>query len=108
MGKRVNYCCRSVISPDPYIATNEVGIPVQFAMTLHYPTPVNDWNVKYLRRLVERGANAYPGRSFASNDALVRNILPEAYSFLFTTVVTCSNLLRHRFLTTTASILGMH
>ena len=26
MGKRVNYCCRSVISPDPYLGTNEIGI----------------------------------------------------------------------------------
>lgn len=61
MGKRVNYCCRSVISPDPYIGTNEVGIPVLFAKTLHYPTPVNDWNVKYLRKLVENGPDIYPG-----------------------------------------------
>eukprot|EP01035_Chromulina_nebulosa_P018336 gene18336-24027_t len=61
MGKRVNYCCRSVISPDPYIATNEIGIPVSFAKVLHYPVPVNDFNVKYLRSLVERGPNEYPG-----------------------------------------------
>ncbi len=63
MGKRVNYCCRSVISPDNYIGTNEIGIPVHFAMTLHYPTPVNDWNVKYLRTLVERGPFEYPGEN---------------------------------------------
>lgn len=62
MGKRVNYCCRSVISPDPYLGTNEIGIPVHFAKTLHYPTPVNDWNVKYLRTLVERGPDQYPGK----------------------------------------------
>lgn len=61
MGKRVNYCCRSVISPDPYIGTNEVGIPVLFAKTLHFPVPVNDWNVKHLRKLVENGPNEYPG-----------------------------------------------
>ena len=34
MGKRVNYCCRSVISPDPYIGCDEIGIPVHFAKTL--------------------------------------------------------------------------
>jgi len=61
MGKRVNFCCRSVISPDPYIGTNEIGIPVHFAKNLHYPTPVNNWNVKYLRTLVERGPFQYPG-----------------------------------------------
>jgi len=26
MGKRVNYAARSVISPDPYIETNEIGV----------------------------------------------------------------------------------
>lgn len=37
MGKRVNYACRSVISPDPYIAVNEIGIPPCFAVKLTYP-----------------------------------------------------------------------
>lgn len=31
MGKRVNFACRSVISPDPYIGTHEIGIPMVFA-----------------------------------------------------------------------------
>lgn len=63
MGKRVNYCCRSVISPDPYMGSNEIGIPVHFAKNLTYPTPVNSWNVKYLRTLVERGPDQYPGNA---------------------------------------------
>lgn len=37
MGKRVNFACRSVISPDPYLAVNEIGIPPSFALTLTYP-----------------------------------------------------------------------
>jgi len=28
MGKRVNYACRSVISPDPFINTDEIGVPL--------------------------------------------------------------------------------
>ena len=27
MGKRVDYACRSVISPDPYLSVNEIGVP---------------------------------------------------------------------------------
>lgn len=61
MGKRVNYACRSVISPDPYIGTTEIGIPLRFAKELTYPQPVADWNVEAMRELVENGARVYPG-----------------------------------------------
>jgi len=37
MGKRVNFACRSVISPDPYLSVNEIGIPPYFALRLTYP-----------------------------------------------------------------------
>lgn len=66
MGKRVNYACRSVISPDPCLGTTEIGIPVRFAMVLTYPEPVASWNAERLRHLVESGANAYPGIFAAS------------------------------------------
>lgn len=61
MGKRVNYACRSVISPDPYLGTTEIGIPIRFAKELTYPQPVADWNVEAMRELVENGAGVYPG-----------------------------------------------
>jgi DNA-directed RNA polymerase I subunit RPA1 len=61
MGKRVNFACRSVISPDPYIGTNEIGLPRYFAETLTYPTPVTDINIAEMRNLVERGPSQYPG-----------------------------------------------
>jgi DNA-directed RNA polymerase I subunit RPA1 len=61
MGKRVNFACRSVISPDPYIGTNEIGIPRYFAETLTYPTPVTDINIEEMKLLVERGPNKWPG-----------------------------------------------
>lgn len=61
MGKRVNYACRSVISPDPYLGTTEIGIPLRFAKELTYPQPVADWNVEAMRQLVENGTSIYPG-----------------------------------------------
>ena len=61
MGKRVNYACRSVISPDPYIGTTEIGIPLRFATELTYPQPVAGWNVETMRELVENGTDVYPG-----------------------------------------------
>ncbi|GMH57319.1 hypothetical protein TrST_g8289 [Triparma strigata] len=61
MGKRVNFACRSVISPDPYIGTNEIGIPLKFAKTLNFSTPVTAFNVEKMRELVSRGPENYPG-----------------------------------------------
>ena len=61
MGKRVDFACRSVISPDPYVGANEIGLPLYFATVLTYPTPVTHLNVKEMRTLVERGPAKYPG-----------------------------------------------
>jgi DNA-directed RNA polymerase I subunit RPA1 len=51
MGKRVNFTCRSVISPDPNIGTHEIGIPDRFAKVLTYPEPITPWNVAELRQV---------------------------------------------------------
>lgn len=40
MGKRVNYAARTVLAPDALIGTNEVGIPLEFAMKLSIPEKV--------------------------------------------------------------------
>ena len=61
MGKRVNFACRSVISPDPYIGTNEIGLPLFFAKTLTFPTPVTSLNLAEMQKLVRRGPSEYPG-----------------------------------------------
>ena len=61
MGKRVNYAARSVISPDPYIATDEIGIPTVFAVKLTFAEPVNDLNLTRMRQLVLNGAFKHPG-----------------------------------------------
>ena len=49
MGKRVNYAARSVISPDPNLDTNEVGVPLFMAKKLTFPEYVNEINVKKIR-----------------------------------------------------------
>lgn len=61
MGKRVNYAARSVISPDPCIGTDEIGVPLVFAQKLTFPKPVTPWNVHELRQNVINGPNVYPG-----------------------------------------------
>ncbi|OQR80094.1 DNA-directed RNA polymerase I subunit RPA1-like, partial [Tropilaelaps mercedesae] len=61
MGKRVNFAARSVISPDPYINVDEIGVPMVFATRLSYPVPVTPRNVEQLRQAVINGPDIYPG-----------------------------------------------
>ncbi|XP_062934163.1 DNA-directed RNA polymerase I subunit RPA1 [Cynocephalus volans] len=68
MGKRVDYAARSVICPDMYINTNEIGIPMVFATKLTYPQPVTPWNVQELRQAVINGPNKHPGASMVINE----------------------------------------
>ncbi|WAR08047.1 RPA1-like protein, partial [Mya arenaria] len=51
----MHFAARSVISPDPNINTNEIGIPLVFAKVLTYPQPVTPWNVHELRQAVING-----------------------------------------------------
>lgn len=61
MGKRVNFAARTVISPDPNIETNEIGVPPVFAIKLTYPEAVTQWNVEELQLAVKNGAHVWPG-----------------------------------------------
>lgn len=61
MGKRVNFSARSVIGPDVFLDTDEVGIPESFAKLLSVPEPVTVTNIDSVRRAVLNGPNVYPG-----------------------------------------------
>ncbi|MFH1316444.1 MAG: DNA-directed RNA polymerase subunit A' [Candidatus Woesearchaeota archaeon] len=63
-GKRTNFSARTVISPDPNIRINEVGVPLSIAMNLTIPERVNDWNMNYLKKFVEKGPTKYPGSNY--------------------------------------------
>ncbi len=62
-GKRVNYSGRTVISPDPFININEVGIPIEIAKVVTVAETVNDLNIEKLKKLIEKGEE-YPGASY--------------------------------------------
>ncbi|XP_043646284.1 DNA-directed RNA polymerase I subunit RPA1 [Drosophila teissieri] len=64
MGKRVNYAARTVITPDPNINVDEIGIPDIFAKKLSYPVPVTEWNVTELRKMVMNGPDVHPGANY--------------------------------------------
>lgn len=60
-GKRVDQSARSVITPDPYICMDQVGVPVKIAMSTTFPEVVNDWNMEHMRTLVKNGPDVWPG-----------------------------------------------
>ncbi|MCJ1418378.1 hypothetical protein MMC32_004725 [Xylographa parallela] len=68
MGKRVNFAARSVISPDPNIETNEIGIPPVFARKLTYPEPVTNHNFYDLKEAVLNGVEKWPGAAAIENE----------------------------------------
>ncbi len=63
-GKRTNFSARTVISPDPMIELNEVGVPEEIAMKLTVPEQITTWNLAYLKRFVEKGPKNYPGANY--------------------------------------------
>lgn len=63
-GKRVDQSARSVITPDPYISLDELGVPVKIAMNLTFPEAVNEYNIDELRRLVKNGPDEWPGAKY--------------------------------------------
>ena len=63
-GKRVNYSARTVISGDPKIAYNEVGVPVEVCMELSVPERVTEWNKEWLIKFIKNGPKKYPGANY--------------------------------------------
>jgi DNA-directed RNA polymerase subunit A' len=60
-GKRVDYSARTVISPDPNLDINEVGVPVHIASRLTVPDIITERNIDEMRRLVLNGPYKHPG-----------------------------------------------
>lgn len=63
-GKRTNFSARTVISPDPKLDINEVGVPESIAKKLSVPERVTEWNIEYLKSFVEKGHEEYPGANY--------------------------------------------
>ena len=48
MGKRVDFSARTVITPDPTINIDELGVPWSIALNLTYPETVTPYNIERL------------------------------------------------------------
>ncbi|KAG0416541.1 DNA-directed RNA polymerase II subunit RPB1, partial [Dictyocoela roeselum] len=66
MGKRVDFSARTVITPDPNIGLNEVGVPIQIAMVHTFPEKVTAYNLEKLTDLVRNGPGLHPGANYVT------------------------------------------
>ncbi|KAL8274560.1 hypothetical protein Esti_001526 [Eimeria stiedai] len=64
MGKRVDFSARTVITGDPNLPIDVVGVPKSIAMTLTYPEFVTHLNINKLKELVKRGPLEWPGAKY--------------------------------------------
>ena len=111
-GKRVNFTGRTVISPDPNLRIDEVGVPQDIAKILTFPEHVTEHNIEIMRRRILNGPFTHPGAlnlihksepnirrylvpkllpKFAANlrvgdigeKNIYENLLPEKYLFVY-------------------------
>ncbi|KAI5188668.1 DNA-directed RNA polymerase II subunit RPB1 [Nematocida sp. AWRm77] len=68
MGKRVDFSARTVITADPNISMNEVGVPEEVAKMLTFPERVTEYNLEEMREAVHRGPHAHPGANYVLRD----------------------------------------
>ncbi len=62
-GKRVNFSARTVISPDPDIEIDEVGVPEEVAKELTITVNVTERNLDVMRETLKRGKK-HPGVNY--------------------------------------------
>ena len=63
-GKRVNFSARTVISPDPRISINEVGVPLEIAKELTLQITLTKNNINEMKKYVLNGSNVHPGANY--------------------------------------------
>ncbi|MFH1359078.1 MAG: DNA-directed RNA polymerase subunit A' [archaeon] len=61
-GKRVNFSSRTVISPDPALKLNEVGVPFEIAKILTVNEKVNTINLEKLKKIIKN--ESYPNANY--------------------------------------------
>ncbi|KAF2112045.1 hypothetical protein BDV96DRAFT_498377 [Lophiotrema nucula] len=72
MGKRVDFSARTVITGDPNLSLDQVGVPRSIARTLTYPEVVTKFNISKLTNLVRNGPNQHPGANYVIKSDDVR------------------------------------
>ena len=76
-GKRVDQSARSVITPDPYISIDELGVPIRVALNITFQEVVNEYNIEEMKKLIINGPNKWPGAKYVkkANDLNTINLM---------------------------------
>ncbi|CAJ0932779.1 unnamed protein product, partial [Mesorhabditis belari] len=69
MGKRVDFSARTVITPDPNLPIDTVGVPRTIAQNMTFPEIVTPFNIDKMQELVNRGDSQYPGAKYIIRDS---------------------------------------
>ena len=69
MGKRVDFSARTVITPDPNLRIDQVGVPRSIAQNMTFPEIVTPFNIDKMQDLVRRGNSRYPGAKYIIRDS---------------------------------------
>lgn len=64
MGKRGDFNARTVITADPTMPNNFLGVPVKIAMSITFPEFVTPNNYARMTQLVRNGPDVYPGANY--------------------------------------------
>ncbi|KAF8820604.1 Dna-directed Rna polymerase II RPB1 [Cardiosporidium cionae] len=68
MGKRVDFSARTVITGDPNMPIDVIGVPKSVAMTLTFSETVTPLNYDVMKKLVEAGPHVWPGAKYITRD----------------------------------------
>ena len=68
MGKRCDFTSRTVITPDPYMPIDYIGVPEMMALKQTIAETVNPYNIEKLRRCVLRGSGKMGGAHAVRKD----------------------------------------
>ncbi|KAI9348768.1 DNA-directed RNA polymerase II largest subunit [Zopfochytrium polystomum] len=68
MGKRVDFSARTVITGDPNLNIDQVGVPRSIARNMTFPETVTPFNIEKLQRYVANGPTEHPGAKYVIRD----------------------------------------
>jgi len=67
LGKRVDYCARTVITADPSLDLDQIGVPKSIAMRLTKSVVVTPFNIDILRKRIRTGPNELGGALYVTS-----------------------------------------